>query len=83
MAAPIPDTARDFDTSAITPEAVDYYILEARRLRAECLRDMALGLFGFLSHGFVRSKTNIRETASGLTLPAAGTVIPTRHAISD
>lgn len=83
MTAPIHEPAHTFDSRAITPEAVDYYIHEARRLRAEYLRNMVLGLVGFVSHGFSRSKTNIRETASGLTLPEAGTIMPPRHAVSD
>lgn len=83
MTAPNHESPRDFDSRAITPEAVDYYIHEARRLRAECLRDMVAGLIGFVSHGFSRSKTNIRETASGLSLPEAGSIMPARHAVSD
>jgi len=83
MAAPISETPHEFDSRAITPEAVDFYVHEARRLRAECLRDMVMGLVGFVSHGFSRSKTNIRETASGLTLPEAGQIMPTRHAVPD
>lgn len=83
MTAPIHDGPYTFDSRAITQESIDSYIHEAHRLRAECLRNMALGLIGFVSHGFNRSKTNIRKTASGLALSDAGTVIPTRHAVPD
>lgn len=74
---------REFATREITPEAIDYYIQKGRQLREEYIRKMVLRLVGFVVHGFKRSKTGISKTASGLIVPEAGAINPTRQAVPD